>query len=207
VHWTQSNQLLRPEAFAAFADERPPGMLHVHPFLFAGGDSADGKPQAEILTFGARHFIGREIRVPPSPIDWFDNFQTILAFLRVATMENGYIVPDGDTFGTDNGEISCLVRHVPVEENKFPLYEIEPLLHRKSGFVAPGYLPQGPVIDDQNPPQEYVDTPDGRAIVAEWRDKRRMVEGIGGKFSVRMTPEPRDDGSTPWLRKVFGKRR
>ncbi len=66
VHWTQSNQLFPGEMFEMIAQGAPPGPLHIHPYLYGGGHSRDGKALAGIRTFGAGHFIDREIRIEPS---------------------------------------------------------------------------------------------------------------------------------------------
>ena len=73
---------------------KPPSPLHVHPFLYGHSMSEDGKAKLGIRTFGARHLIGRELLIEPSVIPWAANFETMLAFLRVATAEKGYLIPD-----------------------------------------------------------------------------------------------------------------
>ena len=199
VHWTQSNQLMSGEAFEALAQLPAPSPLHVHPLLFAGGTSADGKPMASIETFGARHFIGREIEIEPSVLPWAANYDTILAFLRVATLKNGYVIPDRDTFGPEDGSLSYRVIHRPEEPGKVPVYELEPLLHREFGFESEGYVPRERAFDDRMPPPDLMPADDGAKmeLANEWREKRALAEGIGGRFEVRSRDGRGPDASPP----------
>lgn len=192
VHWTQSDQLFDYEKFEAYAaNSDTPGPLHIHPFLF-GPIAAAGEPQKlGIRTFGARHWIGREILVEPSELPWLANYETILAFLRIATMENGYVIPDGDTFGPEDRSLSYRVtyRDADPEEGDLgvPFYELTPLKHVKYGFVSDEHVPEENVIDDRAFPADIMPQ-DGEAkaeLANEWSEKRKLAEGIGGSFEVR----------------------
>ncbi|MFM5923049.1 MAG: hypothetical protein ACKOPG_02530 [Novosphingobium sp.] len=212
VHWGQSDQILTPETFKSFATSAIPGPLHIHPFLFDGGQDAQGQDQASILTFGARHFVGREIEVIASAIPWLDNFDLVMAFLRVATIANGYVVPDGDTFGNEDRTLSCRVIHLPLVEGQVPLYRLEPLLNRDRGFQAPDYVPESRRIDPDRPPADLMpNQPADRAeLMGEWRAKRAMVEGIGGSLEVKARgnapiPPPPPMGQNR-LGRVFGRK-
>lgn len=207
VHWTQSNQLFPGEMFDTLATGGVPGPLHIHPYLYGGGQSASGKTLAGIRTFGAGHFIDREIRIEPSELPWAANFETILAFLRVATTQNGYIIPDDDTFGPDDHSLSYRVRHIAATDDDVPLYELEPLLYREYGFQSDSYVPRERVFDHRSPPAALMPSAqDERQILLdEWQSKRSMAEGIGGSFEVRARgPQP---GATPPARPGFGVRR
>jgi len=109
VHWTPNDHLMKGDMFARLAVEPAPSLLHIHPLLFDGGESADGRPQVEIRTIGARHFIGREIHVAATPVPWSDVLDGIFAFVKVGCLDRGYVVPDGDAFGMDNGACSYRV--------------------------------------------------------------------------------------------------
>lgn len=213
VHWTQSNQLFPGEMFDALATGSVPGPLHIHPYLYGGGTAANGKALAGIRTFGAGHFIDREIRIEPSELPWSANFETILAFLRVATTQNGYIIPDGDTFGPEDGSLSYRVRHVPASDDDAPLYELEPLMYREYGFQSDNYVPRERAFDDRSPPSDLMPAAaaERRELINEWQSKRAMAEGIGGSFEVRArNPQP----ATPppsqptgfGVRRVFGRK-
>lgn len=201
VHWTQSDQLLSGDVFDTLAaGDDAPGPLHIHPFLF-GPTPAPGEPQqVGIRTFGARHWIGREIIVKPSVLPWAANYETILAFLRVATMPNGYVIPDGDTFGPEDRSLSYRVLHhdagadighAEPEPADMPMYELVPLKHVAHGFVAPEHVPDANVFDDRAFPQGIMpEAQDDKAALAnEWAEKRRLAEGIGGRFEVRAAGE------------------
>lgn len=210
VHWTQSDQLVPGESFDAYASAgTAPSPLHIHPYLF--GDAQAGK--VGIRTFGARHFIGREIRIEPNVLPWAANYETILAFLRVATIENGYVIPHGDTFGPEDRSLSYRVLHHEAEPGDVPICELRPLLYRAYGFVADDYVPLDRVIDDRAPPLELMpeDDEDKMELVNEWREKRKLAEGIGGRFEVRArgdgddTP-PARPGGLPGPGAGFGSR-
>lgn len=213
VHWTQSDQLIPGEMFDALAAGSAPGPLYVHPYLYGGGEGPNGKALAGIRTFGASHFIDREIRIEPSELPWVANFETILAFLRVATTSNGYIIPDNDTFGPEDHSLSYRVRHIPASDDDAALYELEPLLHREYGFQAESYVPRERVFDDRSPPADLmpVATSEREELIDEWEAKRAMAEGIGGRFEVRArNPQP---GATPpaqptgfGVRRMFGRK-
>lgn len=216
VHWTQSDQLIPGEKFEAYADAQSvPSPLHIHPYLF--GDARSGK--VGIRSFGARHFIGREIVIEPSELPWAANYETLLTFLRVATIENGYIIPDGDTFGPEDRSLSYRVLHREAEPGDVPVCELRPLLFREYGFVADDYVPLGGVINDRAPPLALMpeDDEDKMELVNEWREKRALAEGIGGRFEVRARdpgaggPPPARPGGLPapglGNRPVFGRRK
>jgi hypothetical protein len=215
LHWTQSNQLFSGEAFDILAGSPAPNHLHVHPYLFGKARGAGGEPEIGIRTFGVRHFIGREILVNPSVLPWAANFETVMAFLRVATMDKGYIIPDTDTFGPDNGSLSYRVLHRDAEEGDVPLYELVPLLHREYGFQADDYVPRDRRIDDRAPPPALMpaDQEEKQALANEWREKHALAEGVGGSFEVRARgdapiPPPVTPPRTPLLgrRAVFGRK-
>lgn len=221
VHWTQSNQLLAGETFDELAAMEAPSLLHVHPRLSGGPRTADGKPTAGFVTFGARHFIGGEVIVEPNVLPWAVNYETVLAFLRVATTQNGYIIPDGDTFGPEDRSFSYRVVHRGPEGGDVPVFELRPLLHREYGFEAEDYVPPERVFDDRMPPADLM-PPDPEAkmeLANEWREKRALAEGIGGRFEVRARnpegggePPPPGGGAPargPWTgtRPVFGRKK
>ena len=214
VHWTQSNQLIAGENFEGYAAAPAPGPLHIHPYLFGNRAGADGNPEVGILTFGARHFIGREISVEPGSLPWAAHFATILAFLKVATTDNGYVIPHGDTFGPEDRSLSYRVLHIdPEEEGGAPLYRLEPLMHQEFGFQSAEYVEPERVLDDRMPPPDLMpDDDEAKAELAnEWREKRRMAEGIGGRYEVRAKgpnttgPQPPRPGF-PAARKIFGRK-
>ncbi len=206
VHWTQSNQLLSSEAFDVYAKVPAPGPLHIHPFVFDGGVADDGQQKAEILTFGARHFIGREIQIRASVLPWAACYETVLSFLRIATIENGYVIPDGDLFGPDDGSQSFRVHHHRVTEGSVPMYELEPMLFREYGFQSDSYVGRGPTFDDRSVPSELL--PKNRTkrddVLNDLRARREMVEGVGGHLAVRAKPDHAP--SPPPQRGIFGRK-
>jgi hypothetical protein len=212
VHWTQSNQLYPGEMFEAAAELAAPSPLHVHPFLFGQGQGSDGEAKVGIRTFGARHFIGRELLIEPSVIPWSANFEVMLTFLRVAMADKGYIIPDGDTFGPEDHSLSYRVIHRDAAPNDVPLYELVPLLCREHGFVADDYVPRDRVIDDRSPPPELMPEDDEAKmeLANEWRAKRKLAEGLGARFEIRARGDgPLPQPSPPAFggRPVFGRKK
>ncbi|MEO0418639.1 MAG: hypothetical protein AAF249_07235 [Pseudomonadota bacterium] len=220
IHWTQSNQLFEPKVFDGFAEMGFPGPLAIHPYLFGPDDQdartsedfPEGEAKAGIRTFGARHWLGREIYVAPTTLPWGAAFQTILAFCRLATMEGGYVIPDGDTFGPEGGGEKWRVRHrdigevpgdVTAEEGGVPLYELVPLRHDECGFLDPDFASEqrvvceagGAIIGDMSAEELYGE--DAKEIAAA----RSMVESVGGTLTVTALDErpsgPEDGGDPP----------
>ncbi len=206
VHWCQSNQLFPGESFEAAASLDAPSPLHVHPFLFGGASAPCGGTELGIRTFGARHFIGREIVIQPNVIPWAANYETILAFIRIAITKNGYVIPDGDTFGPEDRSLSYRVLHREAEDGDVPTYELVPLMYREYGFQAADFVPHEQVINDRSPPPALMPEDDEAKmeLANEWREKRKLAEGLGGRFEVRH----RDAGpGGPGPRPVFGRKR
>ncbi|QUL37895.1 hypothetical protein [Erythrobacter sp. JK5] len=205
VHWTQSDQLLPGELFENYATGGVPGPLHIHPYLFGPRPGPGEEPRAGIRTFGARHWIGREILVEPSVLPWAANYETILAFLRVCTMENGYVIPDGDTFGPEDRSLSYRVTwheagetedDLTAEEGGVPLYKLTPLKHVEYGFVSDEHVPDGNVIDDRAYPADLMpeDQDEKMEEANRWRESRKLAEGAGAQFEVRARNIGPDDG-------------
>ncbi len=202
VHWTQSDLLITGEICDNLAAMEAPGPLHIHPFLFGPKPAPGEATRVGIRTSGARHWLGREILIQPSILPWAANFETILAFLRVATMANGYIIPDGDTFGPEDRSLSYRVLHHDAgavigdgDPSDIPLYQLVPLKHAAYDFVAPEHVPDANAFDDRAFPAEIMpqDQDAKMALANEWGEKRKLAEGIGGQFEVRavgLTPEP-----------------
>lgn len=201
VHWTQSDMLTGGELFDTLAASNDaPGPLHIHPFLFGPRPAAGEDAPVGIRTFGARHWLGREIIIQPSALPWSANLETIFAFLRVATMKGGYIIPDGDSFGPEDRSLSYKVRHhekgadigyAEPEPADVPFYELVPLKHVAHGFVAPGHVPDAHAFNDRAFPAAIMpsDQEARMTLANEWADKRRMAEGIGGRLEVRKVGE------------------
>lgn len=235
VHWTQSDLLAGGELFDQLAaSSEVPGPLHIHPFLFGPRPAAGEDALVGIRTFGARHWLGREIIIQPNVLPWAANLETIFAFLRVATMPNGYVIPDGDTFGPEDRSLSYRVLHhdkganigyAEPEPADVPFYELVPLKHLAHGFVAPDHVPDANVFDDRAFPAAIMpeDQDTKMALANEWAEKRKLAEGIGGRFEVRKAdlpegtprppappaappPGPRPAGSFGQRPRVFGRK-
>ena len=199
VHWTQSDVLLNGDLFDRLAAGNDfPGPLHVHPLLFGPRPAPGDEALVGIRTLGVRHWLGREIIIQPTVLPWAANLETIFALLRVATMPGGYVIPDGDTFGPEDRSLTCRVLHhdagavigdeAPAD---VPMYELVPLKHVAHGFVAPDHVPDANAFDDRAfPPAIMPEDQDAKmALANEWSEKRKLAEGIGGRFEVRAADE------------------
>jgi len=168
IHWTQSDQLLDPETFEAMATLGFPGPLAIHPRLFGVLDAEDSAatengasapaPEIGITTFGAAHWLGRELRVPVSPVPWTAAYETLLAFCELATMAGGYVIPDGDTFGPEDGSEVWRVHHrepepgADADASDYPaLYELVPLRHDACQFIAEDFARSSSVLSVRQP--------------------------------------------------------
>jgi len=230
-HWTHTDVLARPQAIKDFMWDASPNLLHVHPMPFRGPGTTQDQGIAGVVTFGAAAYIRREIRVRPTEVPWIEAYQHALGFISLAIHKDGYVIPDGDTFGDDSDSFCYRVHHTaePLLNAgaEIPCYELEPQLNKKHGFQAPGYVTRDKIIDIDEPRLEHVQLNGraGREVVAEWRAKRQMAERIGGRLVVKGAVEAdgggafgkrqSGDGSsgakggsvTGWLAKTFGVRR
>ena len=201
-HWTHTDVLVKPQAIKHYSAD--PNPLNVHPLPFRGPGTTQDQGIAGLETFGAAAYIGREIRVRPTEVPWGEVYQHALAFIALAIYKNGYIIPDGDTFGDEDDSFCYRVHHTaePLFNagKQIPCYELEPLLNRQHKFQSPGFVTRDRLINIDAPQPEYVQLKGraGQDIVAEWKAKRRMAERVGGNFIVKADVEAGGGG--------FGKR-
>jgi hypothetical protein len=204
-HWTHTDVLARPQAIRDFMCDAGPNPLHVHPMPFRGPGTTRDQGIAGLVTFGAAAFIGREIRVRPSEVPWSEAYQHALVFIARAIKKNGYVIPDGDTWGDDSHSFCYLVHHTAEPllnaDRQIPCYELEPLLNKQHGVQSPDYVTRDRLVDIDAPQPEYVQLKSraGREVVAEWKAKRQMAERAGGSLEVKATVEAGGGGA-------FGKR-
>jgi len=217
VHWTQSNMLVAGEKFVPFLDQLHPGMLTVHPKLF-GAEPMPGFKElpAGLLTLGAADYLGREIYVAPVPIPWVDLYQATLAFMSVALLPKGYVVPDDETFGPEGGDSSYLVRHLaasahPMGMNE-PTYALTLRFSRQNGYTTMEHetrthIPGGirEVARELAP-----DRVGQREFIADWEKRQQMVKAAGNRLDLfRRGTDGSDDpssGPAPRFGGTFGKR-
>ena len=188
-HWTHTDVLAGPRAIKLY--NTGPNPLNVHPMPFRGPGTTQDQGIAGLETFGAAAFIGREIRVRPTVVPWGEAYEHVLGFVALAMHKNGYVIPDGDTFGDESHSFSYRVHHTaePLLNagKQIPCYELEPLLNRQSGFQSPDYVPRDRIVNIDAPQPEYVELQGraGKETVAAWKAKREMAERVGGSFEVK----------------------
>ena len=211
IHWVQSNQLMDAQVFETLGGAGVPGPLHVHPHIF-GNKGRDGQSHIGFLTFGARHFIGHEIVVEPNALPWHANYETALTLLRIATEENGYIIPHGETFGPEGREWSYRADHRPAEQGGPPVIELVPLTYPEHGFHAEGYVRFNRVIDPRRPPMDVMppDQDEKQDLVSDWQEKRQKAARAGIRYEVRAPgaeqPAAPPTPPRPVFRRLFGRR-
>ena len=133
------DMLVDADTFEQMAALDAPGPLHIHPFLFGPRGDGEGSAKTGLRTFGASHWLGREVVIEPSELPWSANFETILEFLRLATADNASVVEDGDTFGAEDGSTVTRVTHREAgegAEGETSAYVLTPLKHDGHGFAA-----------------------------------------------------------------------
>ncbi len=159
IHWTQSNQLLDLDTFEKMAGPAAsmsfPSPLTIHPILFGEPDADGVTSSIGLRTLGARHWLGREIVVPATTLPWAAAYQTAVAFCSMATMEGGYVIPDGNTFGPEDGSEAWRVYHREAgvgsgSSDDIATYELVPLRHDGSGFVADDYASEARITQARN---------------------------------------------------------
>ncbi|MEO1731100.1 MAG: hypothetical protein AAFR64_10200 [Pseudomonadota bacterium] len=181
VHWIQSNQLLDPETFESAASAGFPGPLAIHPMLFteqaADEEDSDQAPSLTGLqTFGARHWLAREIRVPATALPWSAAYQTLLSFSAMSASAGTDLIADGDTFGPEDGSEVWRVHHLDSEPGTahpedadadadadaaaepVPFIELVPLRHDACAFVSEDFAREASVTLVRKPRKQ---TPDG----------------------------------------------
>jgi hypothetical protein len=205
-HWTHTDVLVKPQAIANLMCDTSPNPLHVHPLPYRGPGTTQDQGIAGIVTFGAAAFIGREIRVRPTEVPWGEAYQHALGFIALAVDKNGYVIPDGDTFGDASHSFSYRV-HYTAEPflnagKQIPCYELEPLFNKQHRFQSPTFVTRDKIVNIDAPQPEYVQLKGraGQEVVAEWKAKRQMAERAGGSFEVKAKVDAGGGGT-------FGKRR
>ena len=227
LHWTQSNTLVSGDKLDPILTMTDPGLLTIHPMMFGSADMPGYKETpVEIYTIGAADYVGREIHTDFAPIPWLDIHQCITAFVRMATMPNGYIIPDGDTFGIETDEFSWRVTHLDGKTqptiNGQPHYNLKLLYHHGHGYTAPDFERRQLVKGGIPEASSKLDGPEParREQIAKWEKTQEMAQRAGGQVKIYSigSPDPTPpDGVAPAVKRfgspvdrvtpTFGKRK
>ncbi len=215
VHWTQSNMLVAGEKIEKLLADDRPGLLTVHPIIF-GTKAMPGFKELPvgIATLGAADYIGREIQVLPAPIPWIDLYQTIMAFIRLALMPNGYIIPDNDTFAPEDADFSYRVNHLSEKDSPLPdgspCYQLTLLYSKSHNYTSPDFhqrdLIPGGIAQAADMIKPHDDAT--RDQISDWQESEKLAQNAGGQFQVfklRDKPQP-TPGPKTFGPKTFGKR-
>ncbi len=203
LHWTQSNQLLTFETFLTLSAEPQPNLLNIHPQLYSDKTDAQGQ-WVGFRTFGAEHFLGREITFKSAPVAWSNLYEYALIFLRFSASENGYVVPHGDTFGDGEG-LSIAVRHVPAGENGPAVYELTLLQSAKLGYeCAPDLVPD--LEDDGASPVPDLDPNDPMDLAILQKLAERGDTTIQRRYGIALEDEEEPESVIAQSSGGFGRR-
>lgn len=189
VHWGQSNILLSPRAYGALAQQPAPMPLFIHPSLFSSRAVVRGRQVIGFRTFGAAHFLGKEIvfNEAPVPLDWM--LSRVYSFVETMR-ERGELPPAGDSFGLSADEIIRISYNSPSPED--PEEFIGLSLERCPEFGI------GDMAQSREAPPPYEAAPPPRAASQPRPDT---------SSALRPSPPPRPDRKPYGARTVFGKRR
>jgi hypothetical protein len=219
VHQTMFNVLVPGPVFAAIvAPSVTPHMLQLHPYVYSTEKHTNGSWKYGLKTLGASYFIDREIHLAPSHIAWPESVENALVFIRLSLLENGYIIPDGDTFGPPDNSWSYRITHIPAGEKsddfEGPLYRMDLVMHKATNFETTSYVKPVRTFDDRTIPAD-LKADIGRGLPKfekKLRSRREMAEKAGGGFYARTdTVDPKDEsparrGLLRWMPFLRGKR-
>ncbi len=186
IHWTQSNMLVAGEKIEQLLEDDRPGLLTVHPIIF-GTKAIPGSKDLPvgIATLGAADYIGREIQVVPAPVPWFDLYQTVMAFIRLAIMPNGYIIPDKDTFAPEGADFAYRVNHLSGNESPLPdgspCYQLTLLFSTSHNYISPDYRPRELIPGGIGKASTMLDRDDAsdQKRVTQWQQSEQQAEKTG----------------------------
>ncbi len=208
IHWGQSDMLFRPGSFEKIVLDETPGIINLHPHSFEVETAAGGQETVGFSTFGAAHFIRREITVRANPIPWLENLLATVFFIRLAWQKNGYVIPNGDVFGPESGECSYRVHHIH-ETNSGEVqtdarYELELMMHKEHNFLSPDHTSYDNAIDIHSLPPDKLNKHsfEGQAQIEAWEERRKVAEAANVRFEVLERPAPFGGRG----RAVFGRR-
>lgn len=187
IHWTQSDQLLTPERFEAYATAGLPGPLHIHPHIFGSAADPQSEPIVGVRSFGAAHWLGCEVVARPSTLAWQAAYEAVLAFVHLALDESAAPIAHGDTFGSlDGGEsFRVLHRQADPQADEDAAFVIVPLRHDPSGFISDEYAASARITRERGTPASESATGSevfcapAQAIAKA----RRMIEEIDGALA------------------------
>ena len=111
VYWAQSDRLLGLPFFLKMAVEPKDQSLLVH----LKHDDQEESPN--IFTYGASTLLGKEVSISDRELP-IGELEAILMHFVSLSCETGLILPDGDTFGRDQGEV-IKVHHTRTSEGPF----------------------------------------------------------------------------------------
>jgi len=182
IHWTQSKHLLDFQTFVTLGREPMPNLLNIHPQLYSDKTDAQGQ-WVGFTTFGAAHFLGREITFKSAPVAWGNLYEYALLFLRFSSSKEGYVVPHGDCFSDEDG-LSIAVRHMPAAaDDADASYELTLLESAKFGYECSSDLMPELDDNDHDPfPDLDPNDPIDRAILQRLADRGEAV--VGERFAT-----------------------
>jgi len=212
AHWTLNDLFIASDKLLPFCSADPIGFPIVHPFIFYGPYVVGQPPATGFLTLGAANCIGYEFMVDATPVPWSEQYESVIALLRLATMDNGYLIPDGDTFGRQDGNFSYRVRHLAagVDGVRQARIRLTLLFSKSHGYRSAEYEPRQTIPGGVEGAERVIGTakPDARQAVHRMRETQAMVEGVGSRLVVSVPKSSPPPARPPGGGKIvpFGRR-
>jgi len=152
VHWRQSNQILVGAQYLKLANDATPWALFAHARITTGAGDDPLLRKEGVRLDEAIELIGRPILFHPVHWSLEEVHASALSFLRYA-IENGTPIPDGHTYGPQDGH-SVKVTHIaPTTEIPFGRFDLTAVEIPEGAFVsqrAAADRPDGIPLDPEN---------------------------------------------------------
>jgi hypothetical protein len=137
IHWAQSNQLFSAEMFIDLARKSAGMAISLHPYLYGYQADAQGRHELGVKSFGAEHFLGREIFIKPNTIPWHANYGVINMFVEMALARDGAVTADHFIMAPEDKSFGYLcIHHDQPAEGEAPEYELVPMWYKEYDFIT-----------------------------------------------------------------------
>jgi hypothetical protein len=137
IHWTQSNQLFSAEMFMDLARKNAGMAISLHPNLYGYQVDAKGGHALGVKSFGAEHFLGREVFIQPNVIPWHANYSVINMFVEMALTRDGAVTADHFIMAPEDKSFGYLcIHHDEPASGEAPEYELVPIWHNEYDFIT-----------------------------------------------------------------------
>ncbi|MGR3661965.1 MAG: hypothetical protein ACU0CA_12385 [Paracoccaceae bacterium] len=157
VHWRQSNQLLLGSQYLKLATDSTPWALFAHARVISENGIDRAERREGVRLDEAIELIGRPIVFKPTDRPLEEVHAAALSFLRY-TLENGAPIPDGHTFGPEDGKAVKVTHVEPSTDIPLGGYELNAHDIEAQAFVSlrPSAVAGRADEISVEPPQAYI---------------------------------------------------